>query len=413
VPSFRDLLNQAKQEITEIGPADADAVRDQALFLDVREADEYAQGAVPGALHLPRGFLELQVEGRVPDKERKIIIYCAGGTRSVLAAQALGHLGYTDVASLAGGFNKWKDEGRDWVTPRTLDADQRNRYQRHLLLPEVGEAGQQRLLESKVLLLGAGGLGSPAALYLAAAGVGTIGIVDMDVVDSSNLQRQILHNVDRLGDRKVDSAKKTLTAMNPDVNVVTYDVRLGADNVLEIIDGYDVIVDGTDNFPTRYLVNDAALLKRIPVVHGSIFRFEGQATVFHPYEGPCYRCLVPEPPPAELAPSCAEAGVLGVLPGIIGSIQAVEAIKLLLKLGDPLVGRLLAYDALEQSFRTFRVRRDPACPACGEHAGEIVIAEYDDLCMPHPKHPDHSLHADQHSERSLNSQQQGALVEAR
>jgi len=406
-------LNQAKQEITEIGPADADAVRDQALFLDVREADEYAQGAVPGALHLPRGFLELQVEGRVPDKERKIIIYCAGGTRSVLAAQALGHLGYTDVASLAGGFNKWKDEGRDWVTPRTLDADQRNRYQRHLLLPEVGEAGQQRLLESKVLLLGAGGLGSPAALYLAAAGVGTIGIVDMDVVDSSNLQRQILHNVDRLGDRKVDSAKKTLTAMNPDVNVVTYDVRLGADNVLEIIDGYDVIVDGTDNFPTRYLVNDAALLKRIPVVHGSIFRFEGQATVFHPYEGPCYRCLVPEPPPAELAPSCAEAGVLGVLPGIIGSIQAVEAIKLLLKLGDPLVGRLLAYDALEQSFRTFRVRRDPACPACGEHAGEIVIAEYDDLCMPHPKHPDHSLHADQHSERSLNSQQQGALVEAR
>ncbi|HLN05249.1 MAG TPA: molybdopterin-synthase adenylyltransferase MoeB [Acidimicrobiales bacterium] len=413
MPSFRDLLNQAKQEITEIGPADADAVRDQALFLDVREADEYAQGAVPGALHLPRGFLELQVEGRVPDKERKIIIYCAGGTRSVLAAQALGHLGYTDVASLAGGFNKWKDEGRDWVTPRTLDADQRNRYQRHLLLPEVGEAGQQRLLESKVLLLGAGGLGSPAALYLAAAGVGTIGIVDMDVVDSSNLQRQILHNVDRLGDRKVDSAKKTLTAMNPDVNVVTYDVRLGADNVLEIIDGYDVIVDGTDNFPTRYLVNDAALLKRIPVVHGSIFRFEGQATVFHPYEGPCYRCLVPEPPPAELAPSCAEAGVLGVLPGIIGSIQAVEAIKLLLKLGDPLVGRLLAYDALEQSFRTFRVRRDPACPACGEHAGEIVIAEYDDLCMPHPKHPDHSLHADQHSERSLNSQQQGALVEAR
>jgi sulfur-carrier protein adenylyltransferase/sulfurtransferase len=385
VPSFRDMLSQAKREIVEVDTAAADAVRDQALFLDVREADEYAQGAVPGALHLPRGFLELQVEGRVPDKDRKIVVYCAGGTRSALAAQALGQLGYSDVASLAGGFNRWKDEGRDWVTPRTLDADQRNRYQRHLLLPEVGEAGQQHLLESKVLLLGAGGLGSPAALYLAAAGVGTIGIVDMDVVDSSNLQRQILHNLDRVGDRKVDSAKKTLTAMNPDVNVVTYDVRLGADNVLEIIDGYDVIVDGTDNFPTRYLVNDAALLKRIPVVHGSIFRFEGQATVFYPYEGPCYRCLVPEPPPAELAPSCAEAGVLGVLPGIVGSIQAVEAIKLLLKLGDPLVGRLLAYDALEQSFRTFKVRRDPACPACGEHAGEIVIAEYDDLCMPHPK----------------------------
>jgi molybdopterin/thiamine biosynthesis adenylyltransferase/rhodanese-related sulfurtransferase len=393
VPSFREMLNQAKRDIIEIEPDAANAVFDQALFLDVREADEYAQGALPGALHLPRGLLELQVEGRVPDKDRKIIVYCAGGTRSALAAQALGQLGYSDVASMAGGFNKWKDEGRDWVAPRTLDAAQRNRYQRHLLLPEIGEAGQQRLLESKVLLLGAGGLGSPAALYLAAAGVGTIGIVDMDVVDSSNLQRQILHNLERVGERKVDSAKKTLTAMNPDVNVVTYDVRLGAANVLEIIDSYDLIVDGTDNFPTRYLVNDASLVKRIPVVHGSIFRFEGQATVFYPYEGPCYRCLVPEPPPAELAPSCAEAGVLGVLPGIIGSIEAVEAIKLLLGLGESLVGRLLTYDALEQSFRTFRIRRDPACPACGEHAGEIVIAEYDDLCMPHPAQGPHLVAA--------------------
>ena len=389
VPSFRDMLNQAKHDIVEIEPGAADDVFDQALFVDVREADEYAQGALPGALHLPRGLLELQVEGRVPDKDRKIIVYCAGGTRSALAAQALGQLGYSDVASMAGGFNKWKDEGRDWAAPRTLDAAQRNRYQRHLLLPEIGEEGQQHLLGSKVLLLGAGGLGSPAALYLAAAGVGTIGIVDMDVVDSSNLQRQILHNLDRIGERKVDSAKKTLTAMNPDVDVVTYDVRLGAGNVLEIIDSYDVIVDVTDNFPTRYLVNDAALVKRIPVVHGSIFRFEGQATVFYPYKGPCYRCLVPEPPPAELAPSCAEAGVLGVLPGIIGSIQAVEAIKLLLELGEPLVGRLLAYDALEQTFRTFKIRRDPACPACGEHAGEIVIAEYDDLCMPHPGQAPH------------------------
>ncbi len=387
MPSFRDLLNQVKKEIVEIDPSEVDSARDQVLLLDVREADEYAQGAIPGALHLPRGFLELQVEGRVPDKDRKIVVYCAGGTRSALAAQSLAQLGYSDVASMVGGFNRWKDEGREWITPRTLDAEQRNRYQRHLLLPEVGEAGQQRLLESKVLLLGAGGLGSPAALYLAAAGVGTIGIVDMDVVDSSNLQRQILHNLDRIGDRKVDSAKKTLTSINPDVNVVTYDVRLGADNILDIIDSYDVIVDGTDNFPTRYLLNDAALLKRIPVVHGSIFRFEGQATVFYPYEGPCYRCLVPEPPPAELAPSCAEAGVLGVLPGIIGSIQAVEAIKLLLEIGDPLIGRLLAYDALEQTFRTFRVRRDPACPACGENAGEIVIAEYDDLCMPHATEP--------------------------
>ncbi len=381
--SFRDVLNQVKQSIREVDPGDADALRAEALFLDVREADEVAQGVIPGALHIPRGYVELQIEGRVPDRSRKIVVYCAGGTRSALSAKALGELGYVDVVSMAGGFNKWKDEGRPWSTPRVLDAEQRNRYQRHLLLPEVGEAGQQHLLDSRVLLLGAGGLGSPAALYLAAAGVGTLGIIDMDVVDASNLQRQILHNLDRIGERKVDSAKKTLTLMNPDVDVVTYDTRLGADNILSIIDGYDVIVDGTDNFPTRYLVNDASLLKRIPVVHGSIFRFEGQVTVFNPYEGPCYRCLIPEPPPAELAPSCAEAGVLGVLPGIIGSLQAMETIKLLLDLGEPLVGRLLAYDALEASFRTFKVRRDPACPACGEGADPIVIAEYDELCMPH------------------------------
>ncbi|MGH7750659.1 MAG: molybdopterin-synthase adenylyltransferase MoeB, partial [Candidatus Dormibacteria bacterium] len=316
-----------------------------------------------------------------------LVVYCAGGTRSAFAADTLGQLGYGDVISMAGGFNKWKDEGRPWSAPVSLAADQRNRYQRHLLLPEVGTAGQAKLLASKVLLLGAGGLGSPAAMYLAAAGVGTLGIIDMDVVDESNLQRQILHNMDRLGDRKVDSAKKTLTAMNPDVDVVTYDVRLGADNILSIFEGYDVIVDGTDNFPTRYLVNDASLVKRIPVVHGSIFRFEGQATVFAPYVGPCYRCFVPEPPPAELAPSCSEAGVLGVLPGIIGSIQAMEAIKIVLGLGQPLVGRLLAYDALDESFRTYKMRRDPACPACGEGAGPIVIAEYDELCMPHPAAP--------------------------
>jgi molybdopterin/thiamine biosynthesis adenylyltransferase/rhodanese-related sulfurtransferase len=387
VATFRDLLSQVKQSIREVDPGGAEAQRDEAVFLDVREADEYAQGAIPGAMHIPRGYVELQIEGRVQDKSQPIVVYCAGGVRSALAAKALGDLGYTDVVSMAGGFNKWKDEGRPWSAPRTLDADQRNRYQRHLLLPEVGEAGQQRLLESRVLLLGAGGLGSPAALYLAAAGVGTLGVIDMDVVDASNLQRQILHSMDRVGERKVDSAKKTLTALNPDVDVVTYDVRLGADNILDVIDGYDIIVDGTDNFPTRYLVNDASLLKRIPVVHGSIFRFEGQATVFDPYNGPCYRCMIPEPPPAELAPSCAEAGVLGVLPGIIGSIQAVEAIKMLLGIGDPLVGRLLAYDALEESFRTFKVRRDPECPACGENAAPIVIAEYDDLCMPHAAAP--------------------------
>ena len=379
----RELLAQAKTAISEVDTQEASGRLGSAVFLDVREPDEYEQGAIPGAVHLPRGNLEFSVEGRIPDKTRPVVIYCAGGARSIFAAKTLADLGYEDVVSMAGGFNRWKDEGRDWSAPRTLTSDQRNRYQRHLLLPEVGQQGQQALLDSKVLLLGAGGLGSPAALYLAAAGVGTIGIIDMDVVDASNLQRQILHNMDRIGDRKVDSAKKTITALNPDVVVETFDVRLGADNVLEIFDGYDLMVDGTDNFPTRYLVNDASLLKRIPVVHGSIFRFEGQVTVFDPYNGPCYRCLIPEPPPAELAPSCAEAGVLGVLPGIIGSIQAVEAIKMLLGLGDPLVGRLLAYDALDETFRTFKVRRDPSCPACGENAGEIVIAEYDELCMPH------------------------------
>jgi len=386
MPTSRDLLARAKEQITEINGDEAESRLGQSIVLDVREPDEYEQGAIPGALHLPRGHLEGQVEGKVADKSQPVIVHCASGFRSAFAAKTLQELGYQNVANLAGGFNRWKDDGRPWSVPKTLSPDQRNRYQRHLLLPEVGDAGQQKLLESKMLLLGAGGLGSPAALYLAAAGVGTLGIIDMDVVDASNLQRQILHNMDRVGDRKVDSAKKTLTALNPDVDVATYDVRLGADNVLDVIDGYDVIVDGTDNFPTRYLVNDASLVKRIPVVHGSIFRFEGQATVFAPYEGPCYRCMIPEPPPPEMAPSCAEAGVLGVLPGIVGSIQAMEAIKLVLGLGDPLVGRLLAYDALEESFRTFKVNRDPSCPACGPDAGEIVIAEYDDLCMPHPAH---------------------------
>jgi len=383
VATARELLQQAKAAVREVDGATAHERLGEVVFLDVREPDEYQQGALPEAVHLPRGHLEFSIEGRIPDKRTPIVIYCAGGTRSAFAAHTLTQLGYEDVVSLDGGFNRWKDEGRPWTTPRTLSADQRNRYQRHLLLPEIGEKGQQTLLDSKVLLLGAGGLGSPAALYLAAAGVGTLGIIDMDVVDESNLQRQILHTMDRVGERKVDSAKKTLTAMNPDVDVATYDVRLGADNVLDIIDGYDVIVDGTDNFPTRYLVNDASLLKRIPVVHGSIFRFEGQVTVFDPYNGPCYRCMIPEPPPPELAPSCAEAGVLGVLPGIVGSIQALEAIKLVTGVGQPLVGRLLAFDALEETFRNFNVRRDPECPACGEHAGEIVIAEYDDLCMPH------------------------------
>jgi sulfur-carrier protein adenylyltransferase/sulfurtransferase len=387
--TFRDLLRDTKARIREVdtASAEADLGRPGTVVLDVREPDEYEQGALPGAIHIPRGHLESQIEGRVTDHDAHLVIYCAGGTRSAFAADTLEQLGYSDVASVVGGFNKWKDEGRPWTSPASLTPDQRNRYQRHLLLPEVDVAGQHRLLQSKVLLLGAGGLGSPAALYLAAAGVGTLGVIDMDVVDESNLQRQILHNMDRLGERKVDSAKKTLTAMNPDVNVVTYDVRLGADNVIDIFTGYDVIVDGTDNFPTRYLVNDASLKLDIPVVHGSIFRFEGQASVYLPHQGPCYRCQVPEPPPAELAPSCSEAGVLGVLPGIIGSIQAMETIKVLLGLGDPLVGRLLAYDALEESFRTFKVNRDPECAACSIPKEQLVIAEYDELCMPHPIAP--------------------------
>ncbi len=384
MPSFRDLLAQTKAQIREIDTAESQALIDAGgvVLLDVREPDEYDQGAIPGAIHIPRGHLEAQIEGRVPDKTAPMIVYCAGGVRSAFAAKTLHELGYTDVVSMAGGFGKWKDEGRPWKAPVTLSPEQRNRYQRHLLLPEVGVEGQAKLLESKVLLLGAGGLGSPAALYLAAAGVGTIGIVDMDEVDASNLQRQILHNVDRIGDRKVDSAKKTLTLLNPDVNVVTYDTRLSAENILDIIAGYDVIVDGADNFPSRYLLNDASVKLGIPVVHGSIFRFEGMVSVFHPKLGPTYRDMVPEPPPAELAPSCAEAGVLGVLPGIIGSIQALETLKLLLGLGEPLIGRILAVDTTEMSFRVFKLQRDPANPVTWDQRDRIQIRELDGLCAP-------------------------------
>jgi molybdopterin/thiamine biosynthesis adenylyltransferase/rhodanese-related sulfurtransferase len=386
--TFRDLLARVKSEIREIDTAGADEARRQpgVMVLDVREPDEYDQGAVPGSLHIPRGHLESQIEAKVPNKDTPLVVFCAGGVRSAFAAKTLEELGYADVVSVAGGFGKWKDEGRDWRVPVTLTADQRNRYMRHLLLPEVGTEGQAKLLDAKVLLLGAGGLGSPAALYLAAAGVGTIGIVDMDEVDASNLQRQILHNTERIGERKVDSAKKTIMLMNPDVNVVAHDTRLSADNVLELIQDYDVIVDGADNFPSRYLLNDASVKLGIPVVHGSIFRFEGMVTVFHPLRGPNYRDMVPEPPPAELAPSCAEAGVLGVLPGIIGSIQALEAIKLLLDLGDPLIGRILSFDALEMSFRTYKLRVDPSNPVSWENRDRIAIAEYDDLCAPHLSH---------------------------
>jgi molybdopterin/thiamine biosynthesis adenylyltransferase/rhodanese-related sulfurtransferase len=388
MPTFRDLLAQAKSEIREIDTAtfDEERRRPGAVVLDVREPDEYDQGALPGALHIPRGHLESQVESKASDKSAPVRIYCASGIRSAFAAKTLQELGYTDVAHLLGGFNRWKDEGRDWKTPVTLSPDQRNRYGRHLLLPEVGVDGQARLLDAKVLMLGAGGLGSPAALYLAAAGVGTIGIIDMDEVDASNLQRQILHNTDRIGDRKVDSAKKTLTLLNPDVSVVTYDTRLSAENILDILPGYDVVIDGADNFPVRYLLNDATVKLGIPVVHGSIFRFEGMVTVFDPKRGPNYRDMVPEPPPAELAPSCSEAGVLGVLPGIVGSLQALEAMKLILGLGDPLIGRILSFDALDMTFREYKIRKDPSNPVTWENRDAIVLAEYDDLCAPHLNH---------------------------
>ncbi|HUF98980.1 MAG TPA: molybdopterin-synthase adenylyltransferase MoeB [Ilumatobacter sp.] len=379
--TFRDLLSAAKAEISEVSTDTAsEHIAAGYTVLDVREPDEYAEGALPGAIHIPRGHLEAQVEGRLVDKTAPVVVYCAGGVRSAFAAKTLQELGYESVESMAGGYGRWKDEGRAWKKPASLNAEQMNRYKRHLLLPEVGIEGQTKLLDAKVLMLGAGGLGSPAAMYLAAAGIGTIGIVDMDDVDASNLQRQILHNIDRIGDRKVDSAKKTLTMLNPDVNVVTYDTRLDATNIIDIISGYDVIVDGADNFPSRYLLNDASVKLGIPVVHGSIFRFEGMVSVFHPLEGPTYRDMVPEPPPAELAPSCAEAGVLGVLPGIIGTIQALEVIKVILKLGEPLIGRILSVDTTEMEFRVFNLKPDPANEVTYANRDRIIITELDGLC---------------------------------
>src|SRR5262245_7107805 len=381
--TFRDLLKAAKATVNSVTTeAAAERIASGYTVLDVREPDEYQEGAIPGAIHIPRGHLESQVENRLTDKTRPVLVYCASGVRSVFAANTLQELGYETVAEMAGGFNRWKDEGRDWRKPASLTAEQMNRYKRHLLLPEVGIEGQKTLLDSKVLLLGAGGLGSPAALYLAAAGVGTLGIVDMDEVDASNLQRQILHNIDRIGDRKVDSAKKSLTMLNPDVNVVTYDTRLSAANIVDIITGYDVIVDGADNFPSRYLLNDASVKLGIPVVHGSIFRFEGMVSVFDPKNGPTYRDMVPEAPPAELAPSCAEAGVLGVLPGIVGSIQALEVIKLILGLGETLVGRILSIDTTDMSFRTFKLRTDPANPVTYANRDRIIVQELEGLCAP-------------------------------
>jgi molybdopterin/thiamine biosynthesis adenylyltransferase/rhodanese-related sulfurtransferase len=390
MPSYRELLAQARSEIDEV-----DAVRarelldgpDAPLLVDVREPDEWDEGHLPGAIHVARGHLESRIERAAPDRAQPIIVYCQSGNRSVFSTKTLEELGYENVASLAGGYTDWKRNGFPTQLPRTLDAEKRSRYSRHILIPEVGVEGQLKLLESRILLIGAGGLGSPAALYLAAAGVGTLGIVDDDRVDASNLQRQIAHSTETLGDWKADSAKATIAALNPDVNVLTYKERLTSDNVERILaDGWDVIVDGADNFPTRYLVNDAAVWHDIPLVHGSIYRFEGQMTVFKPHDGPCYRCLFPQPPPPELAPSCAEGGVLGVLPGIVGSLQANEALKIALGIGETLAGRLLLFDALATEFNEVTLRRDPNCPVCGEHPTITEYVDYVEFCQGRPAH---------------------------
>jgi molybdopterin/thiamine biosynthesis adenylyltransferase/rhodanese-related sulfurtransferase len=384
--TFKELFRQVKSEIREVSVEEARSrLQGGATLLDVREGDEWAQGHIPGAILIPRGFLELRVEEAVADRSTEIVVHCAGGTRSALAAKTLANLGYSNVVSMKGGFASWKEAGLAVAVPKTLSPEQKNRYSRHLLVPEVGEAGQARLLASKALLVGAGGLGSPAGLYLAAAGVGTLGIVDSDVVDLSNLQRQILHTTASVGRPKTESAAATLKALNPDVTVVRHDLRLDASNVMDVIAPYDVILDGCDNFATKYLVNDAAVLAGKTNIYGSIFRFEGHASVFVAREGPCYRCLFPEPTPPELAPSCDEAGVLGVLPGVVGLIQATEALKVLLGKGETLKGRLLTYDALGMTFREFRVKRDPDCAVCGERPTIKTVSDLTWSCHFEPK----------------------------
>jgi sulfur-carrier protein adenylyltransferase/sulfurtransferase len=368
--SYRDLLREARASVREVTPAQTElAARGGAFIIDVREASEWEQGYIPGARHVSKSYIEQDIEGITPDRDAPVILYCAGGIRSLFAAQTLIEMGYRDVASMSGGFQAWKSEGRAFSQPVILSSEQKLRYSRHLLIPEVGVAGQAKLLGSRVLFVGAGGLGSPAMLYLAAAGVGTIGIVDFDVVDASNLQRQVIHRHDRIGMKKTESAAQTIRELNPDVSVLLYEEMLGPDNVDRLIAGYDLIFDGTDTFETRYALNDAAVSAGIPVVHASVFRFEGQLTVFVPHEGPCYRCLYPTPPPPELAPGCSVAGVLGVVPGVMGLLQATEGIKVLLDIGDPLAGRLLIYDALDGTFSELQLRRDPHCPACGD--GEL------------------------------------------
>jgi len=390
VPSGAELIRSAKEQIHEVDPREVHDMAQNgngAVIVDVREQQEFEESHIPGALHVPRGHLESRIEGAAKDRSQRVVLYCASGNRSALAAKTLqDELGYENVESMTGGITLWKDRGFDVEVPRRLTDEQRERYSRHLLVPEIGIEGQLKLLDAKVLLLGAGGLGSPTALYLAAAGVGTLGIVDDDEVDLSNLQRQIIHSNDRVGVAKVDSAEQAINGLNPDVEVVKYQTRLDSSNIMEIIEGYDVIVDGVDNFPTRYLLNDASVRLKIPVVSASILGFDGQLSVFAPYEGPCYRCLYPTPPPAELAPSCGANGVLGALPGVMGVLQAIEVVKLVTGAGEPLIGRLLLYEALSTQFTDLKLRRDPDCPICSRDPGEIsddemgVFPDYEAFC---------------------------------
>ncbi len=381
--TFDQLMTEARKEVKELSVDEVQkltAKNGKYLLLDVREKEEYREGHLEGSVSIPRGFLEMRVESGIPEKSTPIIAYCAGGVRSLLAAKDMKEMGYQEVISMSGGYSAWKAAGHPTVQDRQFTPEQMTRYSRHFMLPEVGEEGQAKLLDAKVLMVGAGGLGSPSAFYLAAAGVGTLGIIDPDVVDLSNLQRQILHTNDRIGQPKTDSAKQTLQALNPDVRVITYQEKLTSENVMEIIKDYDIIVDGCDNFPTRYLVNDACVMANKPNVHGSVFQFDGQASVFYPGKGPCYRCLYPEPPPPGMAPSCAEAGVLGVLPGLIGIIQALETIKLILGKGDPLVGKLLCFNTLAMEITTLNLKKDPDCPVCGEKPSIHKLIDYEEFC---------------------------------
>ena len=386
--SFQELLAQAKSLIHETDPSESETLITEGwVVLDVREVEEYDQGVIPESILIPQGKIEESIEERIPNHDQPIIAMCAGGVRSAFAAVTLNELGYTNVVSMDGGFNLWKQQGRSWVSSQILKPEQRNRYERHISLPEIGEKGQQKLLDSRVVIIGAGGLGSPAALYLAAAGVGTIGVVDMDTVEESNLQRQILHSTETIGENKVDSAEKTLSTLNPDVNVITYNTRLNKDNAIEIIENYDVVIDGTDNFQTRYLINDASVKTGTPVVHGSIFQYEGQITVFDPKNGPTYRDIFPEPPENGTAPNCTEAGVLGVLPGIVGSIQALETIKLILDIGEGLSGRLIVFDALEMSFHEYKIDRDPKNQVTWKNRDHVQLEGNEETCQTSASQP--------------------------